>query len=232
MGLLAPIMVVTGTDPRVGKTVTTAALTAGFDRHGLTVVVVKLAQTSRTEDEPGDVDDVVRLAGDVETHEFFRLEDELPLVTGARRRGVVLPLVDDHADKLLALAGRDEVDLVLVEATGGVLDRLDAPGATLADLGIAVRHRHARVGFIVVTRAGLGTLNHCALTVEALTARDLECLGVVIGSWPKEPDLVALTNLSDLPSVTNAPLIGRIPEEAGTWDRDRFRAESPAWVTL
>ncbi|HET7304673.1 MAG TPA: ATP-dependent dethiobiotin synthetase BioD [Segeticoccus sp.] len=232
MALLAPIMVVTGTGPGVGKTVTTAALAAGFDQHDLRVVVVKLAQTGRREGEPGDLEEVVRLAGDVETHELFRLEDPLPLVTGARRRGVVLPLVDEHADRLISFAGREDVDLVLVESTGGVLDRLDGPGGTLADLGITLRHRHARVGVVVVTRPGLGALNACALTTEALAARDLECLGVVLGSWPKDPDLVALTNLSDLPSVTDAPLIGRIPEEAGSWERERFRAESPAWVTL
>ena len=45
---------------------------------------------------------------------------------------------------------------------------------------------------IVVARAGLGTLNHTALTVEAIERRGLECLGIVIGSWPADPDLASL----------------------------------------
>jgi dethiobiotin synthetase len=67
----------------------------------------------------------------------------------------------------------------------------------------------------VVTTAGLGTLNHTALTVEALRARCLSCLGIVIGSWPTEPDLAARCNLSDLPAVTGLPLLGLLREGAG-----------------
>ena len=63
---------------------------------------------------------------------------------------------------------------------------------------------------ILAVRAGLGTLNHTALTVEAIRNRGLTLLGLVIGSWPADPDLAALCNLDDLEKI--APILGRIPE--------------------
>jgi dethiobiotin synthetase len=88
------------------------------------------------------------------------------------------------------------------------------------------------VGFVVVARAGLGTLNHSALTVQAIQHRGLHVHGVVIGSWPAEPDLAAEQNLLDVPILTGVPLLGRIPEGAGLMSPDEFAAGAPAWVSL
>jgi dethiobiotin synthetase len=89
-----------------------------------------------------------------------------------------------------------------------------------------------RAGFVVVATPGLGTLNHSALTAEALRHRGLDCVGFVLGTWPQEPDLAMRHNLHDLPSVTGAPLLGRVPEGAGSYDGERFRAEASAWLTI
>ena len=101
-------------------------------------------------------------------------------------------------------------ELVLVEGAGGLLVRFDDAGGTLADvagqLGAPV---------LVVAAAGLGTLNHTALTVEVLRHRGLSCAGVVIGAWPAEPDLAARCNLADLPAVAGVPLLGAVPAGAG-----------------
>jgi L-alanine-DL-glutamate epimerase-like enolase superfamily enzyme len=40
---------------------------------------------------------------------------------------------------------------------------------------------------LVVCQAGLGTLNHTALTLEALENKGVPCAGLVIGSWPTTP---------------------------------------------
>ena len=72
----------------------------------------------------------------------------------------------------------------------------------------------ARLPALIVTRPDLGTLNHTALTVEAIERRGLTCLGVVIGAWPRDPDLAAECNLQDLTQI--APLLGKIPEGAFT----------------
>ncbi len=85
---------------------------------------------------------------------------------------------------------------------------------------------------IVVARAGLGTLNHTALTCEALRARGLECLGVVIGSWPDTPGLAEERNLADLPLYAGVPLLGRIPEGAGRLDPAAFAARASDWIKI
>ena len=77
---------------------------------------------------------------------------------------------------------------------------------------------------LVVTAAGLGTLNHTALTLEALTARKLACAGVVVGSWPADPGLAERCNLDDLPALAGGPLAGVLPEGLGQLDPDRFLA--------
>jgi dethiobiotin synthetase len=73
-------------------------------------------------------------------------------------------------------------------------------------------------------RAGLGTLNHAALTTEALAARGLACAGLVIGAWPAEPDLAARRNVEDLETYAGVRLLGRMPAGAGDLDRAAFLA--------
>jgi dethiobiotin synthetase len=80
-----------------------------------------------------------------------------------------------------------------------------------------------------VARAGLGTLNHAGLTVEALRARGLPIAGLVIGSWPADPDLAERCNLEDLPATTGVPVIGRLPAGAGSLSREAFTAAAPTW---
>ncbi len=88
--------------------------------------------------------------------------------------------------------------------------------------------RHA--GFVVVARAGLGTLNHTALTVQAIQQRKLHVHGVVIGSWPLVPDLAAEQNLLDLPILTGVSVLGRVPEGAGGLGEREFAAGVPEWL--
>jgi len=232
MSELAPIIIVTGTGTGVGKTVTTAAIVVGLRGQGLRVVVVKPTQTGLLPGEPGDMHDVCRLAGDVEAHEFVRLPDPLAPDAAARRAGVALPTVAEHGARLAEIARRDDVDLVLVEGAGGLLVRMDTGAATIADLGSELTALGAKVGYVVVAAAGLGTLNHSALTAEALRTRGLDCLGFVIGSWPQDPDLAMRSNLADLPAVTEVQLLGRIPAGAGQWEPVVFQAGAAGWIAI
>ena len=206
------IILVTGTDTEVGKTITTAALAVRAAASG-SLAVVKPAQTGVGPDEPGDLDDIHRLTGLTKLHEGVRLRDPLAPTTAARREGVTLPPVAVHAKAIDELARTNET--VLVEGAGGILVGLDAEGNNLADLA---GHLTTPFGFVVVARAGLGTLNHAGLTVEALRSRGLPIEGLVIGSLPAEPDLAEECNLVDLPAVTGVPVIGRIPAGAGSLD--------------
>lgn len=217
------ITIITGTDTGVGKTIATAALAVRAALAG-SVAIVKPAQTGVTAEEPGDLDDVRRLtAGTTATfHEGVRLRDPLAPTTAARREGVPLPTVEEHAKLIDDLAATH--DTVLVEGAGGLLVGLDAEGRGLADLAA---HLTTPFRFVVVTRSGLGTLNHTGLTVEALRRRNLPIEGLIIGSWPAEPDLAEQCNLEDLPTTTGVSVIARIPAGAGAMDG--FASAAPGW---
>ncbi|MPY55812.1 dethiobiotin synthase [Streptomyces spongiae] len=202
------ILLITGTGTEVGKTVTTAAVAAVAALAGRSVAVLKPAQTGVRPDERGDADEVARLAGAVTTLELARYPEPLAPATAARRAGLPPVRPQDVAQAAAELAV--DHDLVLVEGAGGLLVRFDEAGGTLAD---AARLLDAPV--LVVASAGLGTLNTTELTARELRGRGLDLAGVVIGSWPAEPDLASRCNVADLPVVAGVPLLGALPAGAG-----------------
>lgn len=213
-------LVITGTSTEVGKTITTAALAAAVMAGGLDVAVCKPAQTGVGPDDPGDIDEVVRLAGVRTTAEVARFRDPLAPERAARNEGAQPVMLSDIVAAVDGLAGSD---LVLVEGAGGVLVRL-AADLTILDVAAAVG---ARV--LVVAAPGLGSLNHTELTVRAITGAGLDCAGLVIGSWPVEPDLAERSNLEDLPQITGVPIVGKVPAGAGTADRQAFVSQAVGW---
>jgi dethiobiotin synthetase len=211
------VLVVTGTDTGVGKTVVTAALAAVARARGSAVAVVKPGQTGVLPGQPGDLDDVRRLAGlsAADVHEYARFPDPLSPAAAARRAGlppVSLPVAAEAIGRLA-----EDHRLVLVEGAGGLLVRFDEEGATIADLA-----RWLGAAVLVVVRPDLGTLNHTALTLEAMAHRGVQLAGVVIGSWPADPDLAMRSNLRDLETVAARPLAGALPAGAGSLDPAEF----------
>ncbi|WP_049569718.1 dethiobiotin synthase [Streptomyces sp. SBT349] len=223
-GAASRVLVVTGTGTGVGKTVVTAALAVAAKAAGLSVAVLKPAQTGVGDGEDGDLVEVARLAGPLTTRELARYPDPLAPATAARRAGLP-PVVPAEAAKA-AWELAEAHDVVLVEGAGGLLVRYDDTGGTLADAA-----RLLGAPALIVAEAGLGTLNTTALTAEALRARGVGCAGVVIGSWPAEPDLAARCNVADLPAVAGAPLLGTLPAGAGGLTPADFRTRAPRWLT-
>jgi len=219
------IVVVTGTDTGGGKTVASAALAATAAGR---VVVVKPVQTGTAVEPEGDAGAVHRLTG-CAVRQLVALDDPLAPDTAARRQGVRIPRVAEHAGRIAALAA--EHDTVVVEGAGGLLVRLDQDGGTLLDLAVLLQGAlpGARVEVVVVCRAGLGTLNHTELTVAALRAAGVEPAGLVIGSWPDSPGLAESCNLAELPRVTGLPVLAVLPGRAGSLERDAFLAAAPTW---
>ncbi|MGW2049772.1 dethiobiotin synthase [Streptomyces sp. NPDC001858] len=218
-----PILVITGTGTEVGKTVTTAAVAASALAAGRSVAVLKPAQTGVRPDEPGDVEEVARLAGALTTAELARYPEPLAPGTAARRSGLAPVRPHEVAEAAQKLAA--EHDLVLVEGAGGLLVRFDEAGGTLADAAQALR-----APVLLVASAGLGTLNTTELTARELRSRGVELLGVVIGGWPDSPDLASRCNVADLPEVAAAPLLGALPTGVGALPPADFRTAAPSWL--
>src|SRR5690606_10031888 len=210
----------------VGKTIVVAAITAAVAARGLRVAVLKPAQTGIPAESPEESDEevVARLAAPTTSRTLATYPDPLAPLTAARRADLPPLSLRSTLDAIRELT-RDH-DLVLVEGAGGLLVPMGIANAgpwTIADLaGVA----EARV--VVVARAGLGTLNHTALTLEALVRRKLTA-HVVVGAWPAEPELVHRTNLTDLTTLAG-PLAGVVPEGAGELEPESFRASAPSWL--
>jgi len=219
------VVIVSGTGTEVGKTVVTAALAAVAAASGRRVAVVKPVQTGEPPGPTGDLATVRRLSGVTQTYELARFPDPLSPEAAARAAG--RPPLDLTA---AAVAVKQvEADLILVEGAGGLLVRYDAAGATIADLAARLS-----APVLVVTTAWLGTLNHTALTLEALAHRALVPAGVVIGAWPAAPGLAERANLTDLAvlaGLAGCALAGVLPAGAARLDRDDFLAAARAGLS-
>lgn len=209
------VLLVTGTDTGVGKTIVTAAIAAAAGVAGLRVAVLKPAQTGTATGGESDVDTVRRLAAPTTAVTLWQYPDPLAPLAAARVSGRPAPVLAGVLAAVEELAAAH--DLVLVEGAGGLLVPL-GEGWTAAELALALR-----APAVVVARAGLGTLNHTALTLEALARRGIAAR-VVIGAWPAVPELVHRTNLADL----TGELAGVVPEGAG--QLPDFRAVAPDWL--
>ena len=142
------VLVVTGTDTGVGKTVATAALACHARLAGIDVAVCKPVQTGSA-DGDDDLADVGRLSGVTELHGLASFPEPLAPAAAAERAGVPLPTRRDLGSAVA------EVDrpgrLTLVEGAGGLLVEIGAGGATLRDLALDLA---APVLVVVETGAG------------------------------------------------------------------------------
>ncbi|GAA4679264.1 dethiobiotin synthase [Gordonia humi] len=215
-------LVITGTGTDVGKTIVVATLAAAAQAADLRVGVVKAAQTGVAPGDPGDLAVVTELVGDLPIREGARYPEPLAPETAARRSGLPFVTLADIRGAVADLAA--VCDLVLVEGAGGVLVRL-APELTVVDVALDLD-----APVVVVTDPGLGTLNHTELTVRELRRAGVAVAGLIIGSWPEEPDLAMTCNRADLVRLTETPIVGVVPARAGTRDRADFRAAAPEWV--
>ncbi len=208
------VLVVTGTDTGVGKTIATAALACHARQAGIDVAVCKPVQTG-TDCGDDDLAEVGRLSGVSELAGFARYPQPLAPVAAAEQAGLPLPT----RDQLLSVIG--ELDrpgrLTLVEGAGGLLVELGENGVTARDLAVALG-----AAVLVVVSPSLGTLNHTALTLESLAAHNLSCAGLVIGSWPRRPDAVEASNRSALARL--AAVRAALPAGTASMDAAGFTA--------
>ena len=199
---------VTGTDTEVGKTAVAAALAHAFRRRGLSVGVMKPVATGcarrggRLVSE--DAERLRRAAGASDPHDLicpYRFEDPVAPLAALRSGGPPISL--DRIEKsFCALAARH--DLMLVEGIGGLLVPLDGRH-TVADLA-----RRLGLPVLVVARAGLGTINHTLLTIEAARSGGLDLLGVVFNRRGGKPSLAERTNPAIVRRLGEVPVLGSV----------------------
>lgn len=210
---------VTGTDTGVGKTLVAAALIRWARSLGLRVGGMKPAEsgcaTRDGELVPADAEVLRRAAGGEDPLSLvcpYRMQAALAPGIAAAREGVAVDLRAIRAG-LEELASRHP-DGVVVEGAGGLLVPVDVSFRTCGDLAALLE-----LPVLVVGRGGLGTINHTALTVEALRARGLRCAGVVLsaqsgGMEAAQENAAAIERLCGVPALAVLP-----PLEGSTWER-------------
>jgi dethiobiotin synthetase len=209
------VLVVTGTDTGVGKTIATAALACAARLAAIDVAVCKPVQTGSPADD--DLADIRRLSGVSALHGSWRYPEPLAPAAAAQRSGLPLPT---RAELVAEVRGA-RAELTLVEGAGGLLVEIGAGGTTLRDVACELG-----ASVLVVVRPALGTLNHTALTLEALAAQSLSCAGLVIGAWPTDPGVAEEGNREALTQL--APVRAVLPAKAGRLSRAEFKEMSAA----
>ncbi|WP_421845255.1 dethiobiotin synthase [Mycobacterium sp.] len=210
------VLIVTGTGTGVGKTIASAALASHARQAGIDVAVCKPVQTgtgSGADAGDDDLAEIGRLAGVTELAGLARYPLPMAPVAAAEQAGTRLPTRQDMTRFIRNVDRPDR--LTLVEGAGGLLVELAESNVTLRDLAVDLG-----AATIVVTTPELGTLNVTALTLEALAAQRVSCVGLVIGSWPPGPGLVETSNRSALAQL--APVRAVLPAGAGAMDTSEF----------
>ncbi len=224
------VLLVTGTDTGVGKTIATAALACHARLAGIDVAVCKPVQTGSAPaagDGDDDLAEVGRLSGVTQLVPGWRYPEPLAPVAAAELAGMELP---SRAELLAQIRSCDRPgQLTLVEGAGGLLVEIGADGVTLRDMAIELG-----APVLVVVSPGLGTLNHTGLTVESLAAHGIGCAGLAIGAWPADPGPAEASNRVALNDIS--PLRAALPAGAGAMSAAEFAAMSadafdPQWVS-
>ncbi|AFO56064.1 dethiobiotin synthase [Natrinema sp. J7-2] len=203
MSARQPIAVV-GTGTGVGKTVVTAGLTRLLREEGYDARAIKPAQTGHPPDD--DAAFVAAACGAPAAATCPRyLEPALAPRVAAEVAG------EDLSYEALRAACEREIEATpvpVVEGIGGLRVPLAGDREVLdlvADLAAAA---------VVVTRSGLGTLNHTALSVDALEARDIDICGIVVNEYAGETT-AERTNPDELERMTGYP-VTTVPPLDGT----------------
>ena len=209
---MKPIFI-TGTDTAVGKTVVAGGLAWALRRKGLRVGVMKPISCGGREDAVflmrcAGVDDPIE-----EVNPVYLKRPLSPNVAAAlERKKISIQKIMRAFDAL-----RRKCDALVIEGCGGLLvpvsDRI-----FVIDL---IRMMRARA--VLVSRSGLGAINHSLLSLEALRARRIGPAGVIFNRLhPGAPTDAESTNPSVISRIGKTVSLGvfphlksRKPEAAG-----------------
>jgi dethiobiotin synthetase len=201
---------VTGTDTAVGKTTVTSAMAAYCAiKKGLDVGVMKPFESglSRTEKDllPWDAIRLREASGsqdDLAVINPYTFEAPLAPEAAAEREHVRIDLgiVDRMYNNLLK--GHD---ILFIEGAGGVLVPITK------DFFFLDLMKRWNVPTIIVSRLGLGTINHTLLTRRILKQEGVPVAGVILNNNDGRHDLATKTNPDILARYLDVPILGVFP---------------------
>ena len=201
---MTPRYFVTATDTGVGKTEVACALLSLMADEGLRPAAFKPYE-SGCEDLAAPADAVALKAA-------ARTEDDLALICPHRFRLPLAPGVaarrlrrDPPFNVTLELFRAFDGRALVVEGAGGLLVPIDRRRDVI-DLAVTLG-----LPVVLVARAGLGTLNHTGLSLQALAARKLRVAAVVLSRSAAGADPSELDNAALLAERHRVRVLGPVP---------------------
>ncbi len=194
---------VTGTDTGVGKTIISCGIARLLKSKGLNVGVMKPVCTGDQDDvhalmKAAEVDDDITLVNP----QFFKA----PLAPAVAAQGEGRSVEMEHIYKAYWALSKKH-DVMVVEGVGGVKVPL-GESTFVVDLIEALR-----LPALVVARAGLGTLNHSILTLDALATKKIPVVGVLLNGGDGK-SLAEETNPDVLQDFTTVQVLGHLTTQA------------------
>ncbi|MDV5825219.1 dethiobiotin synthase [Sphingobium naphthae] len=189
------VLVVTGTDTGIGKTVFSAGLAGALGAHYWKPIQAGV-------DPEGDKESVAALSGLPASRilpEAYRLATPASPHLAARIDGVEISL-----DRL-ALPQVDGP--LVVEGAGGLMVPI-SESLLMIDL-----FAHWRQPVILCARTGLGTINHSLLSIEALRGRGVQVAGIAFIGDPHAENERIVPLLGDVPVLGRLPLLAPLGPE-------------------
>ncbi len=199
---------VTGTDTGVGKTYVSALIVEQMRKAGADAVGLKPVCS-------GERDDAERLwqaAGgtvDIDTiNPYWYKTPIAPLPAGRIERRAL------NLDEMVANIARvrAEVDFTLVEGAGG----WEVPLGE--GFGIPEFAKALEMPILIVADNRLGAINHTLLTVKAIHAAGLPCLGIILNHLEAERNVAAVTNKAMLDELSPVPVVAEVLTDGGQID--------------
>jgi dethiobiotin synthetase len=195
---------VTATDTGVGKTQTAAALLSLLAEAGLSPAPFKPYESGCKDlHRPADALALRRAARCEDPLERIcphRFKEALAPGVAARRAGV-----EPSFARTLSAYRSFEGRTLVAEGAGGLFVPIDSKRDVIdliAELELPV---------LLVARAGLGTLNHTALSLGALLGRGIAVRGVLLNKSAPSPDLSEEDNAEELRRRHRLPVLGPVP---------------------
>ena len=204
---------ITGTDTEVGKTVVSAGLAMALKERGFKVGVMKPVATGCYGKEDALVAmDAVFL--------WEAAENEYPSLTSPTRlRHPLAPYVAAGIEKKeVNIQGiikayhelQKHYDYVIVEGVGGLMVPLTK------EYYVANLIQELNLPLLIVSRGGLGTINHTLLTVDSALVRGFDVRGIIFNRVQTvNCSMAEMTNPKVIHELSGIPVLGSIPEIDG-----------------
>jgi adenosylmethionine-8-amino-7-oxononanoate aminotransferase len=190
-------LAITATGTEVGKTVVSALLLARYGGSAPLAYWKPVATGARDGRDTAEVERLAGCWGEVLPESYLFPEPLSPHLAARLAGSAISPGEILATCKGLRRAGRT----LVIEGVGGLLVPLDDAGTLVADLLAA-----ARLPALVVAHAGLGTINHTLLTLEAMRARGIAPVAVVLNGPPNPENRRAVERCGRVPVLELPPL--------------------------